>query len=743
MKSEKQLYQWDVNQYLTELQPEAQFVDYPMGNEVIRIETDGKRCRIPDEFLQTAGFKTCYERYSDGTYNAYSFNVLSSPKPPDYVYTAEERTTFDALVAKADAAIEEIKRRADSGEFTPKKGVDYFTEAEKTELIESVSSGAIGEFRKVVDTATTEYNDNHNLKLAKYNANASEKLTTYDVNAEQHTTDYNRNAEVKLEDYNQNHTEKVAEYNQNAAALQTEVDRLRGECDQLAAENRKQENRISALMKLNKGQTYDILPEEGETVSRTAPSGAKYVSVDKVGGKSIVWNQLNNPADNINVQKGAIKLNDDGSITISGTVQDAGKYNELQISQSIVFVRNQKYLVRTNKILSICVNGHDKSTTDALLYAGASDWTGYVALGVANGDEVNIEELTVQVYNLTQMFGAGNEPTIEQLKKIFAQKIYPYNSGEIISGTAANVELEGKNLWDDSNPAFTQVLLNAGFLYNSGVWNTNNVVYSSVNIGTIPPQSVLSYDIFANAGLNARIELFSGETRILPRNLGSTGEWIHHKINIPSGTVIDRIVVNYASRGMCKIKNIQLERGTTETAYSPHTKQSLSTGFPELKSAGTAHDEIDMDGGTIQRNIGAVDLGTLTWDNNGTFEDGNVQFIARVPGRAYTTNGLCDKFEKSEDNAVGTYTLRTTGDQITFAAPEGTEINAFIESVNGATLYYELATPTTEQVAVPEPLQEWLPVEPGGTVTFRNSDDTKQLPVPNAVSWVRKLDEVE
>lgn len=50
MKSEKQLYQWDVNQYLTELQPTAQFVDYPMGNEVIRIETDGKRCR-----MQSAG----------------------------------------------------------------------------------------------------------------------------------------------------------------------------------------------------------------------------------------------------------------------------------------------------------------------------------------------------------------------------------------------------------------------------------------------------------------------------------------------------------------------------------------------------------------------------------------------------------------------------------------------------------------------------------------------------------------
>lgn len=583
MKSEKQLYQWDVNQYLAELQPTAEFVDYPMGNEVIRLETDGTRCRIPDEVLQTYGVKTCYERYPDGTFRAYSFSVLYAPKPPDYVYTPEERTTFEALTARVDAAIEEIKRRADSGEFTPKKGVDYFTDAEKAEMMESVSSGAVGEFRKVVDTETTEYNQNAAEKLEAYNQNHTEKVAEYNANAET----------------------KTAEFDSNAAALQTEVDRLRGKCDNLAAENRKQENRISALMKLNKGQTYDILPEEGESASRTAPSGAKYVSVDKVGGKSIV------------------------------------------------------------------------------------------------------------------------------------------EAGAIVSSTTAVVELEGKNLWDDSDPAFMQVLLNAGFLYNSGVWNTNNIVFSSVNISTIPQQSVLSYDILANAGLNPRIELLSGETRIISRNLESTGKWIHHNLNIPSGTVIDRIVVDYASRGMCKIKNIQLERGTTETAYSPHTNQSLSTGFPELNSAGTAHDVIDLDGGAIRRNVGTVDLGSLTWDNNGTFEDGNAQFIAKIPGRAYTGNGLCDRFEKSEDNALGTYTLRTTGDQITFAAPEGTEINAFIESVNGATLYYELATPTTEQVAIPEALQEWLPVEPGGTVTFRNADESKQLAVPNGVSWVRKLNEVE
>jgi hypothetical protein len=44
-----------VNQYLTELQPTAQFVDYPMGNEVIRIETDGtleERVTVLEEVLQ-------------------------------------------------------------------------------------------------------------------------------------------------------------------------------------------------------------------------------------------------------------------------------------------------------------------------------------------------------------------------------------------------------------------------------------------------------------------------------------------------------------------------------------------------------------------------------------------------------------------------------------------------------------------------------------------------------------------
>lgn len=548
--------------------------------------------------------------------------MQSSPKPPDYVYTAEERTTFEALVEKTDAAIDEIKRRADSGEFTPVKGVDYFTEKEKTELMEGVSSGAVGEFRKVVDTATTEYNDNHNLKLAKYNANASEKLTTYDVNAEQRTSDYNRNAEQKLEAYNQNHTEKVEEYNQNAAALQTEVDRLRGECDNLAAENRKQENRISALMKLNKGQTYDILPEEGETVSRTAPSGAKYVSVDKVGGKSIVWNQQVDTSTALLTTRAGVTLSrkENGKLFLSGTATGGAAWC---IAGSANFVIGHKYISkRAAENVPVRID-NTETGGPAINFSGnlevktLTDPAGNIVYTpVREGEYVN-SEIDPFIIDLTLMFGAGNEPTAEQFEAMFPAESYPYNPGEIISS-----------------------------------------------------------------------------------------------------------------------------RTETITAGA----ETITTGFPELRSAGTAHDEIDMmDGGEIRRSVGVVDLGTLDWTYNSEYKF----MTAAVDGkRAGHKNLIISRYNLSpnevwQQDTDGVYGGNEQNNLIYVKDSNYSDPAAFKVAIRGVMLHYERATPTTEPVTIPEPLQEWLPVEAGGTVAFQNADESKQLAVPNAVSWVRKLDEVE
>lgn len=622
MKSAKQLYQWDTNQSLVELTPSAQFVDYPIGDEVIRIKADGTRCRIPDEVLQTYGVKTCYERYPDGTYRAYSFSVLYAPKPPDYVYTPEERTTFEALTARVDAAIEEIKRRADSGEFdgkTPVKGVDYYTKEEQAELITAVSSGAESEFRKVTEAET-----------AKFEATAAEKLEAYNSNHTEKVAEYNANAETK-----------TAEFDANAAALQTEVDRLRGECDNLAAENRKQENRISALMKLNKGQTYDILPEEGEAASRTAPSGAKYVSVDKVGGKSIVRNQQVDTSKAVLTTRYGVTISrkENGKLFMSGTATGGTVWCIIGEASLVV---GHKYLSsRVGENIPLRIERTSGGNITMIFNGGLEVQTlneeakSYVFAPVRENVTVNAE-IDPFLIDLTLLFGAGNEPTAEQFTAMFPAESYLYNPGEIISSRTATI----------------------------------------------------------TAGA-----------------------------------------------------------------------ETITTGFPELRSAMAAHDYIDMDGEKVHRKIKSVRIDGDT-PIYGVSVDTDANCCRIVFENQLTPGIIGSKNEKVKSNIISDRlatishadywdnSLRASGinvfeslQAVCFRLHDRTDIDTKEKAKawlaeNPTTVFYEIESEEVTDVTIPEPLQEWLPVEAGGTVTFQNADESKQLAVPNAVSWVRKLDEV-
>ena len=389
-------------------------------------------------------------------------------------------------------------------------------------------------------------------------------------------------------------------------------------------------------MKLNKGQTYDILPEEGETASRTAPSGAKYVSVDKVGGKSIVWNQLFNMHETKTVA--GFKIVSDGqTITMSG---NSGSSAWMSFTPKIgeftaLNTRNHRYLYSIFVVENSSTEDIRFGFLNRVFVANIpANYTGQVNFvctvsdpdkgksigfsGLQPNTDYNVR-IVVSAYDLTLMFGAGNEPTAEQFEAMFPADSYPYNPGEIISAKTATI----------------------------------------------------------TAGA-----------------------------------------------------------------------ETITTGFPELRSARAAHDYIDMDGGKVIRNVYTVELETLVWNRS------NNRFYAVLPAKAkangnYNTknNELCNKYEPITMNDlfagnVGISTHPINGESVWIFDNNYETPEQLVTSLSGAVLHYELATPTTEPVTIPEPLQEWLPVEPGGTVTFRNADESKQLAVPNAVSWVRKLDEV-
>ena len=754
MKPEKQLYQWDVNQYLTGINPAAQYVDYPIGNEVIRIKSDGTRCRIPDEVLQTYGGKTCYERYPDGTFRAYSFSVLYAPKPPDYVYTPEERTTFEALTARVDSAIEEIKRRADSGEFTPVKGVDYFTDAEKNELMESVSTGAIGEFREVVDTATTEYNDNHNLKLDKYNANAAEKLTTYDTNAEQHTTDYNANAAEKLEAYNQNHTAKVAEYNQNAetktaefdanaAALQTEVDRLRGECDKLAAEKA---NIDGYYEEMTVGDAEQLVAtqfvEDNEPYLFRSTGGSSDVGnrayIDQIVGGTVVWNQLANVLPN-ETRNGLAYSTANGKISITGTVQGAPTYGQFDLTQESNFKRDgRKYLILLSQTLDVGISGYSHASRNAFFFSSTTgtDWRGYVFMYVEEGETVSVSNLSLNVFDLTQMFGSTIADYIYSLeqsqagagvawfKKLFPKDYYPYNAGELLSVEGLqshdtvgfnqfdknSMVVEGVYI-DDANGAeesraaavstdFIQVIPNATYFINTG-------------------QTTGGWGAWYDANKNY-ISGITGYANVDPTYKVKTA---------PSNAHYMRLTIRYNSNGNPDTLCINLSNPSRNGEYEPYTKHSYPLdssltlrGIPKLDASKNLYydgDEYTSDG-KVKRKYGVVDLGTLSWYKDGnayTFGDktwlpDRDNFGAIINGYTFvdrstdTTN--LDKIYKTIRCTEGYGAIYVRDSAYTDAI-------AFKSAMSGVMLVYELATPTTETA---EPFQHIQIVDDFGTEEF-------------------------
>ena len=155
MRTTKKLYQWDTDQKLFDC--DGKYVDFPIGDEVYRIEVIDKECIIPDELLQVSGTVKVYECTEYGTVKAFAFYINPRPKPPDYVFTPTQRLTFEGLVKKVDETIADLQKRADSGEFN---GRDYVITESDYDAIAAKTAGklqpTIGELARTLETEKTD-----------------------------------------------------------------------------------------------------------------------------------------------------------------------------------------------------------------------------------------------------------------------------------------------------------------------------------------------------------------------------------------------------------------------------------------------------------------------------------------------------------------------------------------------------------------------------------------------------------
>ena len=205
----------------------------------------------------------------------------------------------------------------------------------------------------------------------------------------------------------------------------------------------KTDKKLDVLWKLNQGISYEFQTDETEAYQKTVPSGAKVVNVKSIGGKTIVWNQLNRNIQNSLTKYGiSLKNNNDGSWTISGTCSIS---NDSSFTIAIDTFANKtisghKYLVKADKYsdgnYGFGINGSSSPLKKALIIGYSFN----PVIFVKNGVTVDTVTMRMNIFDLTQMFGSGNEPsTVEEFEAMFPSDYYPYNAGKLMSAPVSEV----------------------------------------------------------------------------------------------------------------------------------------------------------------------------------------------------------------------------------------------------------------------------------------------------------------
>ena len=529
--------------------------------------------------------------------------------------------------------------------------------------------------------------------------------------------------------------------------------------------------RVDALFDMGQGVTHKFETDSETAYTKTVPTGAKLMSVKSVGGRSIVWNQLVQSTSN-EITGAGVKatFSNDGIVTLNGTATTTGN------AVSVQPVKNQKghkYLMVANPLSGVYGKdqllfssqsyGQDSTGHGAIITNESSNAKWYYTLYVYKDVTYDNVKLQPQIFDLTQMFGAGNEPsTVEEFEKMFPADYYPYTAGEIVSAGTESIVEQGKNLFN-----FNSAKLNKSYRYISDVIpdgkkavmsladKDTSVDVSEINIGFANDVCELDSNVtefnwvLTNSGLNSN---------------NSNVSYVHDK----SALCRDVFIYPRTDEALAKLLSrydIQVELGDTPTAYAPYHRNTYP--IPEaIKalpgygwSAGTARNYIDYENKKYYKCVDSMDLGTVNWQTE-TSPTFGTYFSTFIDSKKFKKNGdftqkrqniLCDRYITVK-RAVSEYVDKTIlldgtaaiVTQIQIKDTAYTDAAAFKQAMSGVILYYELANPIVTDISdlIPDDFLRNVEVEAGGSITFKNSNNSYRIPVPSEEVYIVKLSDI-
>lgn len=245
---------------------------------------------------------------------------------------------------------------------------------------------------------------------------------------------------------------------------------LRADNARLTTDLKHANRRISVLYDLGKGITHRYETDSETAYSKDVPSGAKVMDVKLIGGRSVASNQrIQDVKFETDIDANSVwRVHGTQPIIFNNNVAMFTVANKWDgVSQKVEIIKNHTYYMyaeaksdRENNGMLCPYVQEDIFGTENIVVAHGTEWSSYAvmntaakstksAIGVRAAGATTVIGATIsckniQCIDLTQMFGAGNEPTLEQCREIFANEHYPYNAGTLTSADVTAVQVGDK-----------------------------------------------------------------------------------------------------------------------------------------------------------------------------------------------------------------------------------------------------------------------------------------------------------
>lgn len=411
-----------------------------------RIDAIGKQAHAD---MQTA--VTAAETATTAANNA-TKSATATEKSADTAEQAAERaetakTAAETSATQADTArqgAETARQQAVTAQNAAKiSAAQAATSAQQTEADKTITAGYAKTAKTCADSTTADRQAVQEMAtqvtadkttVAENAAKAAEDRTAAETAAQ--------TAQAVADSLPEDYTTAVGKIAENTAEIAS-----------VKLTDKELQRRVDALFDMGQGITHQFETDSETAYQKAVPTGGKLMSVKNIGGRSIVFNQIFQPRKEAN-NGATVTADSDGMITINGTTTASYiNFRDVTPEQNKVGKYAFKLLILNNPdSISMKFSFLNRSQSTPAITSGSSaviynQTQSEISLGKATGISgfavgtvFNDVKIKIQIFDLTTMFGAGNEPsTVEEFEKMFPTDYYPYNAGEIICAGVENV----------------------------------------------------------------------------------------------------------------------------------------------------------------------------------------------------------------------------------------------------------------------------------------------------------------